>query len=703
MKISWYDSRSIKINVSEQARNFVDDVTSKGNGKTYLESDIRASHSGQLITGRCYTGWGMKAGVGSWFDMANGGSAAFNKPVIVNHDISSDPLGRIVNAKFTQLKEGDEWFSDWKNPDEGAGKFGSGYTTLVTHTFDKEAIEKILDGRYSTVSTRQTTDQAWCSCGASFKTGCDHIPDSYYEGEDGNEYLAYVVTGVLEGIEVSWVNHPRQPNAKVLSSRKLKDLLQDSNDNPNGVILIGEAFCDQAEEITSYLKGVNSEITINLADENMPSPSVFTGRTQVSMAKINGASPNSNLEGLDEESTKTETTVDTEGNEDSSPNKEENKEDKSLKDDESFDFAFSNLCRAWKDSLDLEQDFKDSYFAMGITDKADGHAHVFDMWLNSKEKVGSGETYGTGQGKTKHPHRHSIWVDGIDLNLSEFKGETRDASAGPSHTHSFTSSMSDSETSRVTLIASVQDIKDAIKQLDDRVNEDTLSSEYADSLLDSEEAKIEWDDSYYKAATKLLARLESSKRKKIISDMLASGLFEEEDEGHNSMDKNTVEKLLNDLLKDKEKLSAQVTELTGLVDSKESERQTLLDENVALKASVLSLKATLVVDARSKISGETLEDEARKTQIEDLASKEEKELDGLIDSEVIGNIRKEVVEVKETNDANASVKSGVADGAPIPAVSDSPDLPKKKVDAKDKKENRDDKSFETLLEVTDSE
>jgi hypothetical protein len=574
--------------------------------------------------------------------MINGGKAGFNKPVLIDHDLSSEPLGRVVYAEFTQLKTGQDWLSDWKNPEEGPGKMGSGYITTTSHIFNPEAMVMIADGRYSTVSTRQEAKDAWCSvCGTQFEDGCEHEIESVYDGVP-----CYAVTGLLDYIEQSFVNSPRQPNAKVMSFKQMKDALMDKD--VNGTVLVGDCRYEGAVDSWTALKSLEDlGITINLADTTLPSIGTVTGKTQVSMTN---KKKEVILDGFDKAKAEAEAQPDT-----------------IIEDN--FYFIFANLCRFWKDSLDLKEPLTDSSYVMGITDKSSGHAHVFDSFLDTKNKVFRGNTYGSGQGKTTESHGHAIWLEGIDLN-QEIKGETRSASAGPDHTHTFVATMCDAKKLHGTLISDVDTIQKAIKALDDRVNKDTLQSGDKDRLLDGKNTKIVWDDVHFTAAMRLMGRLSLTKRQEVVEDLIATGFLKTDEEEPN-MEKSTVDKLLVDLLADKTKLTAQLADAIQLADSKEAERQKLLDENVGLKTSILNTKATLIVNARVKLSGEPLEDAARKTTIQELATKDETTLDTMLDTEVIANIRKEyVAPVVETVVADNSKKELIT-GESAPPFNDS--------------------------------
>lgn len=650
MKLSWCDTTTFKPRISKTGRDYLDSALGTKDGKVFLEMKTRATHSGHLITGRCYTGWGMKAGCPTWFDTARGGKAGFDKPMIVDHDLASPPLGRIVFADFTQLKTGSEWTDDWRNPESGPNRMGSGYIMTTGHLFDAEAIQMVADHRYSTVSTRQNADNAWCSvCGEQFSDGCEHEIGKMYDG-----LLCYAVTGMLDYVEQSFVNSPRQPNAKVISFKEMRDALADKNDK--GTLLVGDCVYDGEVISDMYLRTMKDyEVTIDLSKDSMPSSSVITGRTQVSMS----ASKPVELKGFKEIREKVEPTPVTSADTAAVPAAEQ-------KAPESFDFVFANLARFWKDSLDLNTTFADDMYVLGITDKTSGHAHIIDGFMDTKNKVFRGVAYGAGQGKTQMPHRHDIWIDTVDLNEGMVKGTTRSASAGADHNHTFSTSMSDSSELHGTLISSVDEVKKAIQTLDERVNKDTLALSDKEKLLSDSNTEISWDATHVAAAMRLMGRLSPEKRH-TVAEQIAKQKFDSNEDP--SMDKTTLDKLIESLLADKQKLTSQLADAVQLSDAKENERQKLLDENISLKTAVITLKATLLVDARAILASDSnkLDDAARKAAIVELATKDESMLDSMLKEEVLGNIRKvtpaaPVVEPKSKE---------VTAGAPLAAVSDS--------------------------------
>ncbi|RKZ12961.1 hypothetical protein DRQ53_14040, partial [bacterium] len=189
-----------------------------------LKVSIRATHSGSLVNNRVYKGIHMKDATSTWTD-------PYSRPILTHHadgggmfgPPAEDPKGRVVSAEFTQLRKGSGFENDFKRPQLGG--MGSGYITVEAFITDWDAIQKILDGRYLTVSSSQTTDEMVCSvCQQDwFKDYCEHSPGETYEVETGKgkkakvrEYFCYGIAGPLVYRELSFVNVPAQPNAKVL-------------------------------------------------------------------------------------------------------------------------------------------------------------------------------------------------------------------------------------------------------------------------------------------------------------------------------------------------------------------------------------------------------------------------------------------------------------------------------------------------------
>jgi hypothetical protein len=178
--------------------------------KKKLLVQIAAIHEGITKNYTEYPIEELEASIPTW-------TAPYNKPVVTNHGKAEgifgrgypveDILGRIMNV----------------TSDEHAGKKCLIFTCSVT---DKNAITKIKDGRYATVSIGAKVKSAVCSiCDCDWAKGkyCEHERGSYYLLDEDNPESAKRCTwiiGGLEGIEISFVTVPADSNAMVLSARE---------------------------------------------------------------------------------------------------------------------------------------------------------------------------------------------------------------------------------------------------------------------------------------------------------------------------------------------------------------------------------------------------------------------------------------------------------------------------------------------------
>ena len=191
----------------------------------------------------------------------------FPKPLLKNHDLDSEPLGRVQAARYIDTMD------------------GKGYTQLDVKVTDSEAIDKILDGRYLTVSTHGAPMQAadmkhnfvQCSvCGTNLNKDewCGHSRGQVYEDEDsGIEQICYWKVGAMDYKEVSIVNNPADNDgttAAQITAVSMIDgenpvLSQDSGENQNSNFLIfRDSDVEYADESFLNLEDKKS-VVANLA------------------------------------------------------------------------------------------------------------------------------------------------------------------------------------------------------------------------------------------------------------------------------------------------------------------------------------------------------------------------------------------------------------------------------------------------------
>jgi len=191
------------------ARSLLSDMES-AKRKPILKASIDATHSGRLTNLRVYPGKFMKDSAKTFLEPTP-------RPLLRYHNEDGDAIGRVTNATYVQLKNGYDFDNDFLNPGTG---LGSGFIRLDVNVLDPKAIEKFIDGRYKSVSTRQHSAYMLCSiCGdnmADYSSECEHIPGKEYDVEGSDtKYKCYGITGPLEYREVSVVNIPGDSQAAV--------------------------------------------------------------------------------------------------------------------------------------------------------------------------------------------------------------------------------------------------------------------------------------------------------------------------------------------------------------------------------------------------------------------------------------------------------------------------------------------------------
>lgn len=229
--------------------------------KATLKVTIDATHSGVLTNGRVYPGLKVAEGYKSYISKERGGTAEYDKPVLKHHDAHSDPIGRVISSKYTMFKSGQDFEYDYLNPDN-LGSKGSGVVTVEALITDPDSIKKILDGRFVSVSSGHSTDAAYCStCGESILT-CSHVPGKRYDSEgeptaDDSFPPCYVITNKMTYNELSFVNMPAQPPAKLINYN-----WADCKDNSNDIFV--ESINTGAKDLVRVFSLVDSSDELNL-------------------------------------------------------------------------------------------------------------------------------------------------------------------------------------------------------------------------------------------------------------------------------------------------------------------------------------------------------------------------------------------------------------------------------------------------------
>lgn len=198
---------------------------------------VEAIHSGLTRNYTFYPSDNLERSVESW-------TRPYNKPVIKNHDIYEEPLGRVMSAGFKQSNI---------SPDKHT-------IELELEITDPETIRKVMDGRYQTLSIGGSANSATCSvCGKDLvKEGyCGHQKGRTYEGKQ-----AYWIIGEMDFDEISWVNVPADRSAQVIQKNVVKAAESADTANQEG----GTGMQENAD----ILEQIDNLTGVAVKEENEP-------------------------------------------------------------------------------------------------------------------------------------------------------------------------------------------------------------------------------------------------------------------------------------------------------------------------------------------------------------------------------------------------------------------------------------------------
>jgi len=208
-------------------------VESATPSKSTVNCRINAIHAGTTKNYHTFPLEELEKSVDKW-------TKPYGKPILKNHDITEEPLGRIREATVLKYSESD------------------GVLSVVASIADQDTVQKIYDERYMTVSIGVASNNVSCSvCGINwFEDECDHFPGRKYVDEDnGDESLCTAVIRDIAPIELSFVNSPADANDERFA----------------GVVTIGEStdfefYSDLGEGVTKR-RGRKSSEEKKLSDD----------------------------------------------------------------------------------------------------------------------------------------------------------------------------------------------------------------------------------------------------------------------------------------------------------------------------------------------------------------------------------------------------------------------------------------------------
>lgn len=225
----------------------------------YVEAGM--THADKLINNRIYFRDKMEKAAPSFIH-------PYKKPVLRHHDDGQDPIGRVVKVEFVNTQDPSlvrfcnlssdkmrdlyvHYLTDnflFKEGYEGTGFLLGGLDIT-----EKDAIEKIMDERYMTLSIGFGTNKRVCSyCGTDWisEMPCEHFPGSEVDG-----VKVFHLTGDLTYNEVSFVNEPADPSAQILKTVGI-----DANACPYCLDTVADKLTylkDKVEELSMFEEMLN--------------------------------------------------------------------------------------------------------------------------------------------------------------------------------------------------------------------------------------------------------------------------------------------------------------------------------------------------------------------------------------------------------------------------------------------------------------
>lgn len=191
IELQFQDGQIADLKESYQQINLTESSTGKKNEKKHLIVTVEGIHTGMTKNMTFYPGSALEESVPTW-------TAPHYKPVLKNHNVSTEPLGRIIGAEYVESTLTDK------------------YTVrLKLRVTDPDAIEKLMDGRYLTLSVGGSAKRVNCSiCGKDLiqEGWCGHARGRTYEGKQ-----AHWTIGNYTGDEISFVNMPADVYSQVIA------------------------------------------------------------------------------------------------------------------------------------------------------------------------------------------------------------------------------------------------------------------------------------------------------------------------------------------------------------------------------------------------------------------------------------------------------------------------------------------------------
>ena len=174
------------------------DFSESFNSKHGLIIEVAAIHEGLTANYNNYSADELEKALESWAE-------PYHKPIILNHDLSTEPIGRVIAARMD--KESD----------------GSSFVRLQVALTDPVAAQKVMDKRYLTGSVGGRAGKAVCSISGDdlaqeTESGRPRLP-KFKRGKVYKGKLAYIDMQDISFKEYSFVNQPADQKSGVRSTK----------------------------------------------------------------------------------------------------------------------------------------------------------------------------------------------------------------------------------------------------------------------------------------------------------------------------------------------------------------------------------------------------------------------------------------------------------------------------------------------------
>lgn len=195
MSFSFTETLTIELpNLSEGYAQFEEKAFAESHA---LVTQIAAIHAGITKNFNSYKADYLESSLTSWY-------TPYPKPIIINHDVHSEPLGRVVGASMAQEED------------------GTPYIAIQAAIIDPAAVAKVNDKRYLTGSVGGRATEAACSvCGTDWAAPKENarggLPCKHVRGRIYKDTIATLEMRGIEWAEYSFVNVPSDINSKIKS------------------------------------------------------------------------------------------------------------------------------------------------------------------------------------------------------------------------------------------------------------------------------------------------------------------------------------------------------------------------------------------------------------------------------------------------------------------------------------------------------